>query len=210
MKKVIFLIDGFNLYHSIRNLQEKAGYKAKWLDVFSLCKSYLHLFGKDAELEKVIFFSAIPHYLNPHNPKKVLRHQDYMECLKSTGVEVVLGRFKNKDMYCNHCKTVILKHEEKETDVAIAVKIFEICHTQTADIITVISGDTDIAPAVRTCQALFPGIEIRFAFPFARKNKELAQLAPQSFSINKNQYVKHLLPPQVTTSKGAISKPVAW
>jgi hypothetical protein len=34
--KVSFLIDGFNLYHSIEDVERYKGIKAKWLDIKTL------------------------------------------------------------------------------------------------------------------------------------------------------------------------------
>jgi len=56
MKKVIFLVDGFNLYHSIVDLENIEGIKVKWLDINSLCNSYLYLLGKDTVIEDIYFF----------------------------------------------------------------------------------------------------------------------------------------------------------
>ena len=211
MNRTIYLVDGFNLYHSILRLRRDTGYCAKWLDLVSLCNSYIHLFGKDATLESIYHFSAIPNYLSPKNPNKIKRHKDYLTCLRSTGIHVELGRFKEKDVYCDKCRSTILKHEEKETDVAIAVKLIEILFTDMCDNAVIISGDTDLSPAVRRCKILFPNKKIVFAFPYARKNKELSSLAQGSFSINKKQYIKHQLPNPVTLQNGKkIYKPSSW
>lgn len=208
--RVIFLVDGFNLYHSILKLKEETGYSAKWLDLRSLFKSYLHLFGREARLEKVYYFSAIPSYLDIYNPGKLQRHRLYIDCLDHIGVKVILGRFKSKDVYCHRCKSMILKHEEKETDVAVAVKLFEVFFKNECDIVVIVSGDTDLVPAIKTCRDLFTQKKIVFAFPFARKSKELLSLAPGSFVISKNQYAKHLLSNPVKTAKGDIFKPERW
>ena len=211
MKKISYLVDGFNLYHSVKDLKKDTGYSTKWLDIASLCKSYLPLFGKDAELETIYYFSAIPYYLVNQHPDKIQRQQDYLLCLKSTKIEVELGRFKEKDVYCHRCKSMILKHEEKETDVAMAVKVVELCLVNTCNSIVIISGDTDLSPAIRKCQTLFSTKKIIFAFPYKRKNKELASLASGSFSINKKQYVRHQLPNPVILQDGRqIFKPSNW
>lgn len=211
MKKIIFLIDGFNLYHSVLKLKRETGYCTKWLDVASLCKSYIHLFGKTAELKSMYYFSAIPYYLSPVNPKKIQRHKTYISCLKSTGIEIVLGRFKQKDVYCDQCRTMILKHEEKETDVSIAITLMEIFYKDICDCAVIVSGDTDLSPVVRKCQDLFSDKKVVFAFPYARKNKELSSLAPGSFSINKKQYIRHQLPnPFVLDDGSKIFKPNSW
>ena len=209
MKRISFLIDGFNVYHSILRLKHDTGYSTKWFDLASLCNSYIPLFGKDAKLGAVYFFSAIPYYLNDSD--KIQRHKKYIACLESTGVHIELGRFKNKDVYCHRCKSMILKHEEKETDVAIAVKLLEVFLTDSCDTAVIVSGDTDLSPAVKTCKTIFADKAVIFAFPFARKNKELAKSAPGSFSISKKQYIKHQLPDPVILKDGQkIYKPDTW
>ncbi|MCK9265269.1 NYN domain-containing protein [bacterium] len=211
MRKIIYIIDGFNLYHSVRDLKTYTGSSAKWLDISSLCKSYIYLFGKDVLLEKIFYFSAIPYYLKDKSPDKIKRQKDYQLCLESTGIQIELARFKSKNVYCDRCNSTILKHEEKETDVAMAVKIFELFFNNACDDIIIVSGDTDLAPAVRTCKMLFPSKNIIFAFPYHRKNKELATLAPGSFSINKKQYLRYQLPNPVLLKNGEkIYKPSKW
>ena len=208
--RVTFLIDGFNLYHSILTLKDNTGYSAKWLDLHRLCKSYLHLFGKNAVLADIFYFSAIPTYLAARDPEKIQRHHLYIKCLEHTGVKVVLGRFKNKDVYCSRCKSMILKHEEKETDVAIGVKPFELFIKDSCDIVVIVSGDTDLVPAIKTCSSVFSQKKIVFAFPYARKSSELLRLAPGSFEISKKQYINNSLPNPVKIATGDIPRPVGW
>lgn len=211
MNRIVFLIDGFNIYHSTLDLKRHTGYCTKWLDLASLCKSYVYLFGKDAHAQAIHYFSAIPHYLSAENPGKIQRHQEYITCLKSSGINVELGRFKAKYVYCDKCKSMVLKHEEKETDVTIAIKVVEIFMKEECDTAVIVSGDTDLSPAIRKCKALFPQKKILFCFPYARKNKELATLAPGSFSINKKQYIKHQFPnPVILTDGRKIFKPRSW
>jgi len=211
MKRVDFLIDGFNLYHSLIAYHKDTGVKTKWLDINSLCSSYIHLFGKDAQLGSVFYFSAIPYYLSSQYPDKIVRHKNYIECLKSTGVIPELGRFKEKTVYCNKCKSYLLKHEEKETDVSIGVKLMEVFLRDLCDCAVIISGDTDIAPAAKRCVKLCPQKEVIFAFPYRRKNKELQGIAPKSFSIGGKQYIKHQFSNPVQLPDGHnISKPKSW
>ncbi|MBU0693729.1 MAG: NYN domain-containing protein [Candidatus Omnitrophica bacterium] len=211
MNRVTFLIDGFNVYHSILSLKRHTGYLAKWLNLSSLCKSYLNLFSKDARLKDIYYFSALAHYLSAKDPNKITKHKNYIACLESLGLNVELGRFKEKDVFCDRCKSMILKHEEKETDVAIGVKLLEILFTDSCDSVIIVSGDTDLSPAIRKGTELFPNKRIIFAFPFARKNKELLSLAPESFSISKRQYIRHQLPNPVILKDGKeIYKPSSW
>jgi len=211
LKRVIFLIDGFNLYHSAIALQIKERIKAKWLNIYSLCKSYLHLFGKNADLHKVIYFTAIPYYLQNVNPGRIIRHSNYMTCLESMGISVVYGRFKEKDAFCKNCRTTFIKYEEKETDVSIGITLMEVLFTDSCDVCVLMSGDTDLLPAVDKGKGLFPEKQIVFAFPYARKNAQLIQETPGSFSIGKKQYIRHQFPNPVTLNDGsAVYKPGSW
>jgi len=211
MNRVAFLIDGFNLYHSVLRLMRDTGFCTKWLDLYSLCRSYLPLFGKDTRLVSLRYFSALPPHLTSTQPDKVNRHQKYLSCLKDSGVTVELGRFKEKDIFCTKCRSVFLKHEEKETDVAIAVTLAELLFTDKCDTAVIVSGDTDLSPAVAKWQPLFPQKKILFAFPYARKNNELLKLAPGSFSMSRKQYIRHQFPnPVILRDGNKIYKPFAW
>jgi len=211
MNRVAFLIDGFNLYHSVLRLMRDTGFCTKWLDLYSLCRSYLPLFGKDTRLVSLHYFSALPHHLTSTQPDKVNRHQKYLSCLKDSGVTVELGRFKEKDIFCTKCRSVFLKHEEKETDVAIAVTLAELLFTDKCDTAVIVSGDTDLSPAVAKWQPLFPQKKILFAFPYARKNNELLKLAPGSFSMSRKQYIRHQFPnPVILRNGNKIYKPSTW
>jgi len=103
------------------------------------------------------------------------------------------------------------KHEEKETDVAIAARLFEVLFSDKCDTAVLVTGDTDLAPAVRTCKSLFPSKNILFAFPYRRYNRELQLLLPSSFRIHAKSYVQHLFPDPVCLSDGTtIHKPSSW
>jgi uncharacterized LabA/DUF88 family protein len=208
MAKVIFFVDGFNVYHSIIALQRDSGSCTKWLDLSSLCASYLHHFGRDATLEAVLYYTAVPYYLNRQD--KINRHELYISCLESTGVTVKRGRFKEKEVFCQNCRSTILKHEEKETDVAIGVDTYHHLSQNLCDIAVLITGDTDLSPAIRLCQQIYPQKQVLFIFPYKRKNKELAKLAPASFSISKKQYIRHQFPNPLTLPTGPVQKPTSW
>ena len=207
--RTIFLIDGFNLYHSIVDIARYCnGLNVRWLNIFSLCKAYLYLIGKDATIESIYYFSALAYHLN--DPDVISRHETYIKCLRETGVKEQLSRFKPKTIRCSHGGKII-RHEEKETDVAIASKMFEILVKDECDSVVLVTGDTDLTPAVKTAKHLFPDKHIIFAFPYRRKNEELAQIAPGSFRIHSHTYIKHQFPDPFTLSdKTIIPKPSSW
>ena len=212
MSRTVYLVDGFNLYHSLIDVGKNRGVSAKWLDIWSLCACYLPVVGRisgaPATLERVYYFSAVPRH---RDADTMLRHEIYMRCLRATGIRINLARFKRKDIFCKNCHTYFTGYEEKETDVAMAAKLFEVCHAKEADAIVLVTGDTDLAPAVTTCRRLFPQLLILFAFPYMRVNAELKSLAPQSFKIKWQTYLKHQLPDPFELRGGArIQKPETW
>lgn len=47
MNRTVFIVDGFNLYHSVVDAARDApGATTKWLDLRKLCSSYLPLAGQ--------------------------------------------------------------------------------------------------------------------------------------------------------------------
>jgi len=169
--------------------------------------------GEKTILNKIYYFSALAEHLEATDPHITLRHKKFLKCLEDTGVIINLSRFKAKGIKCPDpsCGNFFVKHEEKETDVAIAAKLLEILFNDECDTAVLVTGDTDLAPAVKTAYKLFPSKRILFAFPYQRKNRELSKLAPGSFGINKNQYVKHQFPDPYKLNDGAlISKPPSW
>jgi len=134
-----------------------------------------------------------------------------MRCLRATGVKLELARFKSKEVFCKNCRTYFIANEEKETDVAIAAKLFEVCIGDEADTVVLMTGDTDLAPAVRTCTRLFPALHFLFAFPYRRSNDELKSIAPDSFSIKLRTCLQHQLPDPLVLPDGTeIYKPPTW
>jgi len=213
VNRVVFLVDGFNLYHSlVQARKDSGGETAKWLDLRALCSSYIPLAGQlagaHAGLERIYYFSAIPTH---RSQGKVERHTLYMRCLRATGINVQLARFKRKDILCPLCSGMFYRHEEKETDVAMAVRLFEMCHCDEADTVVLMTGDTDLAPVVRTCKRLFPEKLILFAFPYRRSNRELAELAPESFKIKLGSVRRCQFPNPLKLPDGTeVWKPDSW
>jgi uncharacterized LabA/DUF88 family protein len=214
MKRVAFLIDGFNLYHSLRELERLTKSPAKWLDLKKLCEGYLHAvrsgLGERVELASVTYFSALASHLVPNNPDVVKRHQTYVAALESTDVEVVLSRFKEKTVICPVCGNRFKRHEEKETDVALGLRLIELLARGACDTVVLVTGDTDLVPAIRTARRMYPGHLVGVAFPFMRHNAELRAVADYSFNIGQKDVQRAQLPMQIHTQGKVLTKPAAW
>lgn len=210
--RVTFLIDGFNLYHSLRDAQYDLGNKStKWLDIKSLCSSYLYLLGREANLQDIYYFSALATQRIARDPDVIVRHEKFISCLKNEGIEIDLSPFKPKENKCPSCSHTYRKYEEKETDVKLALKLLELFIEDSCDLVVLVSGDTDLAPSFRTATRLFPSKKVIFAFPYKRHNRELENLAPKSFKIKKEKYLAHQFPnPYPLVNGSTISKPSTW
>lgn len=93
----------------------------------------------------------------------------------------------------------------------MAVRLFEVCHSDEADTVILMTGDTDLAPVVRTCKRLFPEKLILFAFPYRRSNRELADLAPESFKTKLRSVLARQFPDPVKLPDGTeVRKPPSW
>jgi hypothetical protein len=103
MNRTAFLIDGFNLYHSAKSASLDLGLNGagtRWLNIHSLCKSYLHAIGGNAQIAAIHYFSALAKHIEAFKPDVVKKHLLYIECLKATGISVELSRFKKKQIPC--------------------------------------------------------------------------------------------------------------
>lgn len=190
MGRVIAYIDGFNLYHAIDNLHKPW---LKWVDLYSLCGGLL----RDGEtLIAVKYFSAFATWM----PERYVRHRAYVDALVSTGVTTCMSQFKEKPRSCFKCKAQWIGHEEKETDVQIAVTMVADALTNNVDRLIVISADTDLTPAIRTISRLAPKCQVLVAAP--PKRLGICRALNPKFEISGGRIARHLLPAKIERDDG--------
>lgn len=210
--RVAVLVDGFNLYHSIQDsIAEGAPKRIKWLDLKGLISSnFLYALGPDSAIESIDYFSSLQSW----RKEQLSRHRAYIRALEAQGVKVHYGQFKDKPVTCkaqNGCGKDFLVKIEKRTDVAIAARILEIFVLEQADTILLLSGDTDLVPAIETAKRLFPVKKISVAFPYNRHNYELQGVAKPVFKMTIDHYKKHCLPDTVDCGNGKrVTIPADW
>ena len=147
LKRVYAYIDGYNLYHAIKNLNRP---HLKWVDLWKLVNCFVP--PKTHKLSRVLYFSAIADWL----PKPARRHQTYIDALETKGVQPILGEFKIRDVECRKCGHSWCRHEEKRTDVNLAAILMAGAIRNAYDEAFLISQDTDfvavIDAIVNACQ----------------------------------------------------------
>lgn len=177
MNRVAFFIDGFNLYHS---LKERAS-ECRWLNLRKLCEHYIN--PEKETIVAIYYFSAIA-YWHPDSTK-AQKHIKYIERLRSENVIPVLGKFKEKDIYCRQCGQSFKSHEEKRTDVNIALRMVSEAVLGTYDTGILVSGDTDMIPAIEAIRSLSLNKRMGVLFPLNRFSNELKQVADFYLQIKK-------------------------
>ncbi|MHB8754957.1 MAG: NYN domain-containing protein [Candidatus Acidiferrales bacterium] len=84
---------------------------------------------------------------------------------------MVYGEFKRKEKHCRICNRSFWSFEEKQTDVNIALSLFQLAVADRYDRAVIISGDTDLLPAVKAVRSTFPGKQIGVVIPIGRASE---------------------------------------
>ncbi|MCK5460728.1 NYN domain-containing protein [Candidatus Gracilibacteria bacterium] len=187
-KRVIAYIDGFNLYHSLHNLGRP---HLKWVNLWTLLDSITR---GDEKLDAVKYFSAYATW----KPKAYFHHRQYVNALEYFGVTTIMGNFKGKPRECTKCKHQWDEHEEKETDVNLALRILCDAVDDSFDRAIIVSADSDLLPIVKEIKSRFPQKEIFIATP--PKRHEIARdLCSYGGNMNltPGRIERHLLPDRI-------------
>jgi uncharacterized LabA/DUF88 family protein len=196
MRRVIVYIDGFNLYHAINDLKKP---HLKWVCLRSLAESLLR---KDEVLKAVKYFSAYATWM----PDRFARHRDYTDALLARGVILHMAQFKEKPRKCMSCGAKWKGHEEKETDVQIAVHMVSDALRGETDRIIVISADTDLGPAIKMIAVHAPECEVFVAAPPGRFN--FCRSLEPKLEIKPGRLARCLLPESVQVAPAkSITRP---
>ncbi|EFG74150.1 hypothetical protein HMPREF0591_5931 [Mycobacterium parascrofulaceum ATCC BAA-614] len=197
-------VDGFNLYHG---LHEASGRKHLWLDVVALAQNL----RPQSSLAKVMYFTAP--VLNDSGG--LARQQRYLNALKAQNpgvIEIVEGRYQQKNKTCKKCGNTWRTYEEKETDVNIAINLVADASIKLTDAALIISADSDLAPGVKLARKLNPNLFVAAAFPPRRVCNELKTLMPNSFHIGMGKIRNSQLPPVVidAATRKQFTRPTKW
>jgi uncharacterized LabA/DUF88 family protein len=88
------------------------------------------------------------------------------------------GEFKRKDKFCRLCRREYRSSEEKQTDVNIALELFRLAYLDKYDRAVIISGDTDLIPAIKAVRATFPQKQIGVILPIGKSSEDLVKHLP--------------------------------
>ncbi|ELY6122456.1 NYN domain-containing protein [Acinetobacter baumannii] len=230
MKTACF-VDGYNFYYGLLN---NTSYK--WLDLRKLIEHILYIQDQSFSLVETTYFtSPIKPDLARRGVASDIAQKTYIRALKNANIEVVMGRHKLekarapvyvKDQKAdrnNSCDIWLL--EEKETDVNIALFMYRTALLESQkppndpskiEQILLVSGDTDMTPALRLIRQDFPSMKIGLIFPQRENLKRtppgsLIELADWSRKVVKEDELRqNQFPDRIPTKKKPILKPVYW
>jgi uncharacterized LabA/DUF88 family protein len=200
-KRIIVYVDGFNLYFG---MVEAGIENSKWLNIKSLIESFL---TQNQELIEIKYFTS----RITHHPSKQKRQATYLEALETTGVNLIYGLYKAKEIECHNCGHNWAISNEKMTDVNIATHLLLDAFNDKFDTAILISGDSDLVPPIKAVHSQFKTKAVSVFFPPERHNITVAGAAKGSQIIGKKKIKDHQFPLTVTKIDGyVLTKPESW
>ncbi len=206
--RVVFFIDGFNVYHALAGERCGKYQRYKWLDYRALAQCFIS--PKKEELKKVLYFTAYAHW----NQQKMARHKQYVKALRFQEVQIVLGKFKKVTRNClGTCKEQFQTFEEKETDVNIAIHLLKLAFLDTYDTAVILSGDSDLIPAIEAVKSVFPHKTIRVVIPIARSAESMKKVCDGHHKMKEKHLRSSQLPDPLVIDAAKrifLRKPREW
>jgi NYN domain len=194
--RVCCYFDGFNLYHAIDELGRP---HLKWVDLSALARTMLR---PGESLACVRYFSAYATWL----PGPYARHRQYVAALEATGTTPVMAHFKDKYRSCRRCGHSWKAHEEKETDVRLALAVLEDGYDDLYDRAVIVSADSDLVPAIEKARRRFVDKKYYVAAPPGQFSsaRGLMRTCHGHFEISPARIGQCLLPERIVDDGGAV------
>jgi uncharacterized LabA/DUF88 family protein len=203
-------IDGFNWYYAIFKRRPEW----KWLNI----QSFFDEIRPDEEVCAIKMFSA---YVEPEAQSSAARDRQKAYFAALCGIQrvkIVLGKYQQREVTCRaSCGMKYLAPEEKKTDVNIAVHILNDVVKGLTDSIAVVSGDSDLEPAIFWVKENYERVKITVYIPSLpedearRTNRAYGQHGIACRFLPLEPIPRHQLPPRMLRlSGGELTRPAEW
>lgn len=242
MLKVSAYVDGYNFYHGIidatkwnknfgaklaeNNIDRPQDYWKQylWLDLKVMIEKALSVDNNNIFLlNKINYFTSFV----KGDDKKQYQQMQYLNALNTVqGLAVIEGRIISSSLKCPSCdhkfeicpncgSTNLLYTKEKKTDVNIAISM--ISQINTYDVAILVSGDSDLAPALEYIRK--QGKSIILLSPPNRVSKELRKCVTEggtkytrfnNFEIREALLKNSQFPDIIEIGNYEILKPKEW
>ena len=204
--KICIYIDGLNLYYSCL---KHTSYR--WLDVNKMC----HFLFPNDEIIKIKYFTApIKIRENDKDHDRPNRQQVYLRALKTLpNLEIIEGIFLSHNVSMKLANgngyALVIKSEEKGTDVNIASHLINDAHNSVFEMAVVISNDSDLVTPIRmvTEQLELP---VTVISPYDKNNIQLQTVATGIKRIRDGLLKVSQFPDKMTDNIGDFYEPEKW
>lgn len=208
-KRSVIYIDGFNFYYgALKNSPYK------WLNL----QTYFERLRQDDDVQKIWCFTARV------SGASASRQNSYLDALLTLPkIEIKYGLFKDKTQKCRviGCSLPASQKkykvpEEKGTDVNIALQMIDDAYQGLCDRIILVSGDSDLVPAINLVKKRHPRIQVSVYIPSTNQKRgaacELRNCADKSHTLTPNNLMAQSQFPLTisTSSTTTINKPNSW
>jgi uncharacterized LabA/DUF88 family protein len=190
--RTIFYIDGFNLYYG---LVSQTPYR--WLDLQRLCE----LLRPMENIQRVVYFTA-----RIFGSARAKQDAYLLALLTRPLIRIVEGNFKRKTIECLHedCpsyqRRFFKSREEKRTDVNIAIAMLDDAYRNECDRLILISGDSDLVPAIEMIGKRFPALKINVYIPVSGSRTQGKRTRCTKRSCAPSQLLSPNFPPNCSLS----------
>jgi uncharacterized LabA/DUF88 family protein len=201
MSRYCFYVDGFNVYYALQQVSEY--HKYKWLNYRKLAEGVV---GERDQIVGVFYFTAHVRW----RADAVQRHKTYIRALRYAGVDTILGRFMDKEVRCHLCQGWYMTHEEKRTDVNIALKILGDAIDDLYDKALILSADSDLMPAIQAVHKYAPGKTVGVMLPIGRANNDLVREADFRIKMPQKLLQESQFPDNIRIGSMIVERPLSW
>ena len=212
-KRCIVYVDGFNFYYGVM----VANPSWKWLNF----QSFFEALRPDEDVTAIKLFTAVVEPDRHVSPKRD-RQRVYFKALgtlpKLTRIE---GKYQLRRVTCRaaECprRLEYLSPEEKKSDVNLAVHLMDDALRARVESAVIVSGDSDLEPAVEWVRKNYPAIKITVYIPVLpaeakqRRNDFYLRIGVNCRPLPLADILRHQLPPTLALPDGtSVNRPAEW
>lgn len=205
-KKTIFYIDGFNVYHGMKEANKFTKFgDYRWLDYQKLAENTIKPYQ---ELTWVKYFTA----RIKGNEKKQKHQNDYLDALGMLPkIKIYYGNYQIKKSFDKGLGLHYTYPVEKKTDVNIATQLLVDAFQNNFECAYIVSADSDLLPAIEAIRVHLPHLMLIACFPPRRSSIDLKAACQGVKYLMEKAFKNSLLPNSIKKTDGyVIQKPPNW
>ena len=208
--KALVYVDAFNLYYGVL----KDTPSSKWLNL----QSFFDELRLNDEIIGIHYFTAIVDEAKATSTTRD-RQRRYLKALASLDrVTITRGKYQSREVSCRaRCRERYMVPEEKKTDVNIAVRMISDALDGAAQRLILVSGDSDLEPAVAWIKRRFPQMKLSVYIPqlptqsHQRRNDAYRQMGVDARVLPTDRLSAHQFPARIILPDGStVERPAEW